>query len=102
MSRTPPGLGACRHCGDSIAHWETHFCRHCGRHNDALYCAEAPDPRPRGRVEIIAEYRAAGLIAEASRLTAEPDDPASADAPTLSSEPTALTQRSLFDLLDSA
>ncbi len=106
MTRAPRGAASCPQCGASTGRWQTYFCPDCGQHHDALYLAEAPDPRPRSREQIAREYRAVGMNEEADRLAGLPMSPPLSlpptERPALSTEPTAFVQRSQLDLLESA
>lgn len=102
MTRAPRGAASCPQCGTSTDRWQTYFCPDCGQHHDVLYLAEAPDPRPRSREQIVREYRIVGMTEEADRLAALPIPPLSIERPTPSTEPTAFVQPSLLDLLDIA
>lgn len=102
MTQTSATIDRCPACGSRTARWLDYFCVDCGQHHDALYLAEAPDPRPRSREQIVREYRAAGMTDEADRLAGLPTAPSPTERPAPSTEPIAFVQRSLLDLLESA
>ncbi len=102
MTRSSATTERCPDCASRTARWLDYFCPDCGQHHDALYLAEATDPRPRSREQIAREYRAAGMTEEADRLAGLPMARPTTERPAPLTEPTAFVQRSLLDLLESA